>query len=334
MSNHVPSSEELEILALVQARIVSEIFAQRSAKTIRAGIDRLVMKGGMAMREAHNQYRHTSDIDLDADPDQLSLEALQKIVEKALKESFADDDFKEVTITTPKMTDTVARWKWKIVLENGMEIVGKVECSFRNNVEPSSFRTIEHDDGVAIPVYHDEFLLMSKAKALYTRKEGVLRDAADLYVLFSAGVMPSPAQMLKIWNVEEIERLHSLVVRQARSQDDGWILQRLDKWGTDEKRFNDQILAFWGNDNPPTDMEWMEMCLFVAEKLEVMWGQALQENALQNDEGAGSVKVSIDSIKKNHGNPKGKPLEAKTAKDKIKGAGTATKTGKGMNTCG
>jgi hypothetical protein len=45
----------------------------------------------------------------------------------------------------------------------------------------------------------------------------------------------------------------------------------------DQGRFKDQILAYWESDHPPTQEDWLEMCLFVRQRLDDMWTAALEE---------------------------------------------------------
>jgi hypothetical protein len=262
------ASEVVLAIDLLQGRILARTFSSRMRETVRSGVDSLVLKGGLALRLAQDHLRHTADIDLDADPTYLPPKALRRIVGRAIREATVGLGLADLVVSESKQTDTVARWKINASLPgSGSHLHMKVEVSFRNLIDGKDVRTIEQDH-VLVPVYRDETLLFNKVEALVGRD--AFRDVADCYILFEAGVMPSLNQVRAFWPEERIRELAEIF----RSPD-GAGACKIDDMATDTQRFQDQIHASWGRGTPPSDSQWIDMCMFVRSSLSLMFEAAL-----------------------------------------------------------
>lgn len=177
----------------MQARIISEIFAQR--------VKGIVLKGGMAFRVTHPRWaRATKDIDLDSDPD-LPLHALQKTMRTAIRKATMDGLLEEVTITEPKQTETTARWKIAGRFpRTGQMLHLTVEISRRDQVLEQDVRQVYYgqtpDDQVT--VYTDRSLAFKKVQALLSGSREAPRDISDLFLLIQAKVDP-PIPEIRQW---------------------------------------------------------------------------------------------------------------------------------------
>lgn len=180
---------------IIQTRLLAGIFS-RSVK------NQVVLKGGMAMRALFGSQRYTKDIDLAQNPSQ-SLAGLQKLMKAAIAESvngFLDD----VVVTTPKQTDTVARWKIHGKTRNRTEIALTVEVSRRGIPEGATVHETMHSvpdartDTVMVDVYSKEAMLGSKIFALASDNRVAPRDLYDLDLLIRMEVRPEPALFAEI----------------------------------------------------------------------------------------------------------------------------------------
>jgi len=270
----------LDERALLQARILARLFRQRVQASIETqgplkaapvhpstshAADRMVLKGGLAMRVVHHSMRHTKDIDLDADHD-LSLGCVQTAVRRAIKEATAGGWLDSVQITEPKQTATVARWKIQGVLPStGAVMHLTVEVSFRHHLEAGETTThayaVPRDTGgiehVDVPVYRDQVRLTQKIEALLSPTRDAPRDVVDLFIMFQAGISvpaatladrlqgrPSTALVKELWN-----KLDSM----------------------DEARFRTEILPHWDlAELPPEWRDWEQIRLYVGEKIEAL----------------------------------------------------------------
>lgn len=266
-----------DVRALLQSRILSRLFSHRVAEDIAdthgktvhhpSGhhvADRMALKGGMAMRVAHQSIRQTKDIDLDADHD-ASLACVQSAMRRAIREATAGNWLKDIRVTEPKQTATVARWKIQGTLpDTGHVIHLTVEVSFRHSIQPGETIDVPHGESPSttsqIPVYRDEILLLNKVEAFFSPVRDAPRDVMDMFLLFQAGVSLPRATLAERLNHQACPNLVK----------DMWDkLERMD-----EARFRAEILPNWDPSQvPPEWQDWSQIRLFVAEKLE----QLLQE---------------------------------------------------------
>lgn len=240
----------VEAIDLLQARVLSRLFA-KNVKT-------LVVKGGMAMRLAHNHARHTKDIDLDAEHD-INLMTIQNLVRDSIKQATKGGWLENVKITEPKQTPTTARWKI-----NGFEPKSKkalhltVEISFRQHLHEKDIHWVdsqESDTKMSVPVYKDEILAINKIDALLSEHRDAPRDVIDLFLLFKADVkIPVEALSERLGSCDLEERIEML-----------W--KKLESM--DEKRFQEEILPIWDIKSlDPEWQDWLKIRLFVEEKVE------------------------------------------------------------------
>lgn len=91
---------------------VRDAFQQRLLTCLYRGPESssLVLKGGAAMRVLTASARYTQDLDFDHDPHR-SLTSLQKTIRSAVARALQGSNLMQTSISEPKQTDTVARWK-------------------------------------------------------------------------------------------------------------------------------------------------------------------------------------------------------------------------------
>lgn len=245
----------LAVKDLLQARFLSRLFAQK----VGFAAERMALKGGMAMRVAHQSARHTKDIDLDADHDS-GLTPVQTCVRRAIKEATAGGWIENVKVSEPKQTGTTARWKIQGTLpQTGTELHLTVEVSFRHSIAAHETVSVPFQDdrteGAHIPVYKDEILLLNKIEALLSPCRDAPRDVVDLFLLFKASVsVPKQDVTDRLRGMGDVD-----LVKQM------W--QKLESM--DEQRFQKEVLPNWEShaDVPEWD-DWMSIRLFVGERLQ------------------------------------------------------------------
>jgi predicted nucleotidyltransferase component of viral defense system len=96
----------------------------------------LVLKGGAAMRVLTESARFTQDLDFDHDPHG-SLARLQNTVRTAIDRAIHDSGLVGASISEPKQTDSVARWKISGRTSIGESLHLTVEVSRRQTPDPS-----------------------------------------------------------------------------------------------------------------------------------------------------------------------------------------------------
>ena len=244
----------------VQSRILAQIFTQR--------MNGLVIKGGMAMRVAHDRHaRATKDIDMDASHD-IPLATLQQIIRKAIDVSTRDQLLTDVKITEPKQTETTNRWKIAGTdPRTGQVLHLTVEISRRDEINENDVRQLTYgcDKYEWVQVYKDEIIAFQKIKALMSPTREAPRDISDLYLLIQASVqspVPQLRQWLKAGGVANLEQMWEKVERM------------------DSKMFKTEVLPSL----PPTPdgqymyQDWEKIRLTVAEKVEQWIKEASDED--------------------------------------------------------
>jgi predicted nucleotidyltransferase component of viral defense system len=259
---HAPAIQEapLSVKDLFQARFLSRLFAQN----VGHATERMVLKGGMAMRVAHQSCRHTKDIDLDADSE-LSLGAVQSSVRRAIKDATGGGWLDHVQISEPKQTATTARWKIQGTVPKSQVVLHlTVEVSFRHHLEAHEVRQVALPSATPglpesrLPVYTDEMLLLNKVEALLSPMRDAPRDVVDLYLLFQGEVELAP---------------RTLAARLGTSRSPVELIRQM--WtkleGMDEARFQAEVAPNWDNiETLPSAIDWTNMRLLVAERLEAL----------------------------------------------------------------
>src|SRR5512146_553836 len=158
----------------------------------------LVLKGGAAMRVLTASARYTQDLGFDHDP-RRSLTSLQKTVRSAVARALQGSGLTQTSITEPKQTDTVARWKISGRTSSGDELHLTVEVSRRRAPDLGHVikvpvqiedRTLPR---VYVSVYDEQALADNKLAALLDERRTAPRDIYDLEVLLARGTCPSAA---------------------------------------------------------------------------------------------------------------------------------------------
>lgn len=242
--------DSVDVIDLLQARVLAGMFSNK--------VKNMVVKGGMAMRLAHNHARHTKDIDLDAEHD-ATLDSIQRLVRSSIKQATQGGWLDNVSITEPKQTHTTARWKI-----NGNDprtnqhLHLTVEISFRQHLQEDDIHHVETEDcGVKmiVPVYKDEMLAINKIDALLSDHRDAPRDVIDLFLLFQAGVeIPTPKLSERLGECDIEEKISTL-----------W--NKIESM--DEKRFQEEIVPIWDMDSIPVEwQDWLKIRLYVEEQVE------------------------------------------------------------------
>ena len=186
----------------------------------------LVLKGGAAMRVLTESARYTQDLDFDHDPHR-SLASLQKTVRSAIHRALQGGGILQTSITEPKQTDTVARWKISARTSAGENLQLTVEISRRRAPDLSHVikvpvqiadRTLPR---VYVSVYDEQALADNKLAALLDERRNAPRDIYDLELLLARGVCPSPQA------IEQAGGYSTLLPRVSEKLDlMGWALFR------------------------------------------------------------------------------------------------------------
>lgn len=269
---HAPTTVEapLDVKDLLQARFLSRMFAHDVSHTT----ERLVLKGGMAMRVAHGSARHTKDIDLDADHD-MDLASVQTCVRRSIKEATGGGWLENVKVSEPKQTHTTARWKIQGTLPQTNTVLHlTVEISFRHHIGAHETVRVpfagDPSSAAQIPVYNDEVLLLNKVEALLSPNRDAPRDVVDLFILFKAGVTVTPGRLS--------ERL--LGPWDACRMQDLW--NKLESM--DEERFETEVRPNWTLPvGDPHWQDWLSIRLFVGEQIEALMSQEDSESDIAQD---------------------------------------------------
>jgi predicted nucleotidyltransferase component of viral defense system len=177
---------------VIQARLVGAIFA--------ASAGELVLKGGLAMRTSHRSQRLTKDLDLQCNPE-LPQARVAGIIRKALAQALDTGFLKQVSITAPKQTDTVQRFKIAGIVGSS-HINMTVEVSRRGLPPPEELVTTQVVDlaGQARSVYSysASAIAASKVVALAAPNRLAARDLYDLDLLITMEVNPPIALLARM----------------------------------------------------------------------------------------------------------------------------------------
>ncbi len=192
------------LLALIEYRAVSTLselrdqIQQRLLTHLYRGTESssLVLKGGAAMRVLTESARYTQDLDFDHDP-RRSIASLQKTVRGAIDRTMQGSGLTRISVSEPKQTDTVARWKISARTAAGDSFHLTVEVSRRRAPDLSHVakvpvqvtdRTLPR---VFVSVYDEQALTDNKLFALLDDRRTAPRDIYDLELLLARGVCPS-----------------------------------------------------------------------------------------------------------------------------------------------
>jgi len=177
-----------ELRDALQQRLLTFLFRGSESSS-------LVLKGGGAMRVITESARYTQDLDFDHDP-RRSLASLQKTIRSAIDRALKGTGMVDVSVTAPKQTDTVARWKVSGRTELGLLLQLTVEVSRR--ARPDNDHVVKIPIQVSdltlprvyVSVYDDQALANQKLAALLDARRTAVRDLYDLELLFARGICP------------------------------------------------------------------------------------------------------------------------------------------------
>jgi hypothetical protein len=207
---------------------VRDAFQQRLLTCLYRGpaSSSLVLKGGAAMRVLTASARYTQDLDFDHDPHR-SFTSLQRTVRSAIAKALRGSGLMQTSISEPKQTDTVARWKISGRTSSGEVLHLTVEVSRRGIHDLSHVVKIPVQIGdrtlprVYVSVYDEQALTDNKLAALLDERRTAPRDIYDFELLLARGACPSSAA------VERAGGRASLIRRAGEKLDlMGWPLFR------------------------------------------------------------------------------------------------------------
>ena len=178
-----------EIRDALQQRLLTYLFRGAESSS-------LVLKGDGAMRVITESARYTQDLDFDHDPHR-TLGSLQRTVRAAIERALQGSGLVSTSISEPKQTDTVARWKIVARTVAGEDVHLTVEVSRRRAPDISHVvkvpvqvadRTLPR---VYVSVYDEQALADNKLAALLDERRTAPRDIYDLELLLARGVCPT-----------------------------------------------------------------------------------------------------------------------------------------------
>lgn len=185
----VPVANLSEIRDGLQQRLLAHLYRGTESSG-------LVLKGGGAMRVLTESARYTQDLDFDHDPHR-SLASLQRTVRSAIERALQGSGLVSTSISEPKQTDTVARWKIAGRTSAGEDVHLTVEVSRRRAPDISHVVKVPVQIAdmtlprVYVSVYDEQALADNKLTALLDERRTAPRDIYDLELLLARGVCPS-----------------------------------------------------------------------------------------------------------------------------------------------
>lgn len=236
--------------------------------------DRLILKGGMAMRAAFGSMRLTKNIDFDRDKT-ISQTSLRRGLERDLLRAANFAQIRESTVTITKDTFTTVRARVEGRIGDNEDARFEVEVSGRDRPSQRNIRlaivTSPRSYAVApfpVTTYTNEALAAMKIAAALSERRNAPRDLYDLRDLMRSGADPTvvlasqDAQQLQGFADRALEKLEMLSYELAQQE----------------------LLPFL----PPTERaaldknEWLNATLEVAEGISLWCKKALRlQNAPQ-----------------------------------------------------
>ena len=148
------------------------------------------------MRVLTESARYTQDLDFDHDPHR-SLASLQKTVRSAIDRALQGGGMLQLSVTEPKQTDTVARWKISRAPARARTCIS--QWKYHDRRAPDLSHVIKVPIQIAdrtlprvyVSVYDEQALTDNKLAALIDERRTAPRDIHDLELLLARGVCPS-----------------------------------------------------------------------------------------------------------------------------------------------
>lgn len=203
--------EQMEVNAareFLQAKLLSALFS-RSLR------NEIILKGGMALRVASVSERYTKDIDL-ASPESVSPARIRQQIRQAIAAVRSSGMLAEITVSEPKQTDTILRWKIGGFI-GGTQVNLTVEVSRRPGLPMDHVHTVNWvppSEYSLSPVLIDsidlEALAFAKLSCLGDPRREAPRDIYDLNLLVMMDITP-PMDLLRRVGRETLEQWRSNV---------------------------------------------------------------------------------------------------------------------------
>jgi len=229
--------------------------------------NRLILKGGMAMRATFGSTRLTKDIDFDRDS-RLSQDALKKGLSRLLVRAAGTAGIREPKAETTKDTRTTVRVRLQGVIGAQTDVRFDVEVSGRGTPDKDNVRAeivVPPSKYAMAPfpvtTYTNEALALMKIAAALSEQRNAPRDLYDLRDLVRAGTNPAMLLMR-----QEPGLLHDFSARSLGK------LEML-SYGLAQQ----ELLPFL----PPaerdalTEDEWIDATLLIAGKIQAWCKEAL-----------------------------------------------------------
>ncbi|MBM3549773.1 MAG: nucleotidyl transferase AbiEii/AbiGii toxin family protein [Alphaproteobacteria bacterium] len=173
-----------------QAALLAAIFREAKGKEI-------VLKGGMALRAAHQSLRYTKDLDFDADP-RLDAAGVKAKIKRAIAKVRTLGLVRGMTVTEPKQTETTMRWKIAGRIAN-LPVNMAIEVLRRDPLPEQHVKVVSYappaaanSQPIMLTTLDAPALAANKVSCLVDINRDAVRDLLDLGLLNDGGVEPDP----------------------------------------------------------------------------------------------------------------------------------------------
>ena len=231
--------------------------------------NRIVLKGGMAMRALFGSLRLTKDLDFDRDPS-VSNDSLGNTLPKTMVAAALESGLLNAKATISKRTRTTVRASLHATQPgSGQDIYFDVEISGRGLPPPRHIRSVNVSPPgdyflapFGVSAFDADAMAAAKVAALHSDQRSVPRDVFDLQDLIAQGA--NPVELLANADREWLRGLQSKAIEKTA----------LISWN----RANEELFPYL----PMTvaqsinQSQWDEICLKVALKVDDWVEQALQ----------------------------------------------------------
>jgi predicted nucleotidyltransferase component of viral defense system len=253
-----------------QVTLLRELTAQHA--------DRLVLKGGMAMRAVFGSLRLTKDIDFDRD-ETISQKTLEAGLSRSLLRAAQLGRLRDAKADITKSTATTVRARLQGQLDPGVDVRFDVEVSGRGAAPPEYRRTelvvppAEYSIApFQVNTYTNEALAAMKVAAALSLQRNAARDLYDLRDLIRAGAHPvailakQSEHVLQDYAQRSLGKLEGLTYQLAR----------------------DELLPYLPPDEREqlTEDAWIETTLHVAQTIEAWCREAMAVHRHQEEDPA------------------------------------------------
>lgn len=246
--------EDMVVRDLMQTRILAAMFDTATRNEI-------ALKGGLALRAHYQSERYTKDIDLQTGSE-TPMARVKSIVESAIKSAVDMGIIENVSITAPKQTSVVQRFKVGGTIVGGGSLVNlTVEVSRRGMPPPNLISAIAYapdpefgKKAVVINVYSPEAIAAAKVDCLLNPNRAAPRDVFDLALLIKMEVYP-PVEVLRMRGKDAL----------AEGMKEVWRKLEIMPWAVAKE----ELLPYMSTEHNILDEKaWNDMVLDVGEAVE------------------------------------------------------------------